>query len=85
MISSCHYQSVSRGPGYIKAVLALLPQLRLVPTGGISADNAGQYLKAGATALGAGGKLVDKAVVARGDWVAIKAEAERLVAAVKSV
>ena len=73
------------GPGYIKAVLAPLPQLRLVPTGGVSADNAAQYLKAGATALGVGGKLVDKAAVARGDWAAITAEAERLVAAVKSV
>lgn len=75
----------SLGPGYIKAVLAPLPQLRLVPTGGVSADNAAQYLKAGATALGVGGKLVDKAAVARGDWAAITAEAERLVAAVKSV
>lgn len=73
------------GPGYIKAVLAPLPQLRLVPTGGVSAENAVQYLKAGATALGVGGKLVDRAAVARGDWAAITAEAERLVAAVKSV
>jgi 2-dehydro-3-deoxyphosphogluconate aldolase/(4S)-4-hydroxy-2-oxoglutarate aldolase len=73
----------SMGPGYIKAVLAPLPQLRLVPTGGVSADNAAAYLKAGATALGVGGKLVDKTAVARGDWQAITAEAERLVAAVQ--
>jgi 2-dehydro-3-deoxyphosphogluconate aldolase/(4S)-4-hydroxy-2-oxoglutarate aldolase len=73
----------SMGPGYIKAVLAPLPQLRLVPTGGVSADNAAQYLKAGAMALGVGGKLVDKTAVAQGDWQAITAEAERLVAAVQ--
>jgi 2-dehydro-3-deoxyphosphogluconate aldolase/(4S)-4-hydroxy-2-oxoglutarate aldolase len=49
----------------------------------VSADNAAEYLKAGATALGVGGKLVDKTAVARGDWQAITAEAERLVAAVQ--
>lgn len=72
------------GPDYIKAVLAPLPQLRLVPTGGVSADNAAQYLKAGAVIVAVGGKLVDKKVVARGDWAAITAEAQRLVAAVRS-
>lgn len=70
------------GPAYLKAVLAPLPQLRLVPTGGVSAENAAEYLKAGATALGVGGKLVDKAAVARGDWNAITAEARRLVTAI---
>jgi 2-dehydro-3-deoxyphosphogluconate aldolase/(4S)-4-hydroxy-2-oxoglutarate aldolase len=73
------------GPGYLKAVLAPLPQLRLVPTGGVSADNAAEYLRAGATALGIGGKLVDKTAVARGDWPAITAEAQRLMSAVQSV
>ena len=72
------------GPGYLKAVLAPLPHLRLVPTGGVSADNATEYIKAGATALGVGGKLVDKAIVARGDWAAITAEAARLVEAVRT-
>jgi 2-dehydro-3-deoxyphosphogluconate aldolase/(4S)-4-hydroxy-2-oxoglutarate aldolase len=72
------------GPDYLKAVLAPLPQLRLVPTGGVSADNAADYIKAGATALGVGGKLVDKTIVARGDWAAITAEAGRLVEAVQS-
>lgn len=72
------------GPDYIKAVLAPLPQLRLVPTGGVSADNAAQFLKAGAVAVAVGGNLVDKKAVARGDWTAITAEAQRLVAAVRS-
>jgi 2-dehydro-3-deoxyphosphogluconate aldolase/(4S)-4-hydroxy-2-oxoglutarate aldolase len=72
------------GPGYIKAVLAPLPQVRLAPTGGVSADNAADYLRAGATAVGVGGKLVDKAAVARGDWAAITSEAQRLVNAVQA-
>jgi 2-dehydro-3-deoxyphosphogluconate aldolase/(4S)-4-hydroxy-2-oxoglutarate aldolase len=72
------------GPDYIKAVLAPLPQLRLVPTGGVNADNAAQYLKAGAAAVAVGGNLVKKEAVASGDWGAITAEAQRLVAAVRS-
>lgn len=72
------------GPGYIKAVLAPLPQLRLVPVGGVSADNAAQYLEAGAVAVAVGGNLVNKKAVASGDWGVITAEAQRLVAAVGS-
>jgi 2-dehydro-3-deoxyphosphogluconate aldolase/(4S)-4-hydroxy-2-oxoglutarate aldolase len=71
------------GADYIKAVLAPLPQLRLVPTGGVNANNAAAYLKAGAVIVAVGGNLVDKKVVARGDWDVIIAEAQRLVAAVK--
>ncbi len=71
------------GAEYIKAVLAPLPQLRLVPTGGVSADNAAQYLKAGAVVVAVGGSLVDKKAVPRGDWAAITAEAQRLVNAVR--
>jgi 2-dehydro-3-deoxyphosphogluconate aldolase/(4S)-4-hydroxy-2-oxoglutarate aldolase len=77
------FPASAMGPGYLKAVLAPLPQVRLVPTGGVSADNAAEYLKAGAAALGVGGKLVDKAAVARGDWAAITNEARRLVNAVR--
>jgi 2-dehydro-3-deoxyphosphogluconate aldolase/(4S)-4-hydroxy-2-oxoglutarate aldolase len=70
------------GPGYIRAVLAPLPQVRLAPTGGVSAANAADYIRAGAAALGVGGTLVDKGAVARGDFAALTAEARRLVAAV---
>ncbi len=73
------------GPAYIKAVLAPLPQIRLAPTGGISSDNAAKYLQAGATALGVGGRLVDKDAVARRDWGMLRSEAEKLMAAVQQV
>jgi 2-dehydro-3-deoxyphosphogluconate aldolase / (4S)-4-hydroxy-2-oxoglutarate aldolase len=72
------------GPAYIRAVLAPLPQLRLVPTGGVSADNAAQYLRAGAVAVAVGGNLVNKTAVESGDWERITAEAQKLVAAVRS-
>ncbi|MDP1714459.1 MAG: bifunctional 4-hydroxy-2-oxoglutarate aldolase/2-dehydro-3-deoxy-phosphogluconate aldolase [Anaerolineales bacterium] len=73
------------GPDYIKSVLAPLPQLRLVPTGGVSADNAAQYLKAGAVVVAVGGSMVDKKAVSRGDWSAITGEAQKLVSVVRSV
>jgi len=73
------------GPDYIKSILAPLPQLRLVPTGGVNADNAVQYLKVGAAAVAVGGSLVDKMAVASGDWTTITVEAQNLVSAMMSV
>lgn len=72
------------GPDYIKAVLAPLPHLRLVPTGGVSAENASQYLKAGAAAVAVGGNLVNKKAVASSDWSTITAEARKLMEVVRS-
>lgn len=51
------------GPDYIKALRGPLPQILLVPTGGVDLQNAGAFIKAGATALGVGGELVDKKAV----------------------
>ena len=48
------------GPDYIKALRGPLPQILYVPTGGVNLQNAGAFIKAGATALGVGGELVDK-------------------------
>lgn len=48
------------GPDYLKALRGPLPQVLLVPTGGVNLQNAGAFIKAGAAALGAGGELVDK-------------------------
>jgi len=51
------------GPEYLKALRGPLPQILLVPTGGVNLQNAGAFIKAGATALGVGGELVDKKVL----------------------
>lgn len=56
------------GPQYVRDVLAPLPHLRLVPTGGVNAQNAAAYLQAGASAVGIGGNLVSEQTVAAGDW-----------------
>src|SRR5690606_37819078 len=51
------------GMTYFKSVLAPMPHLRLVPTGGVTLDNAGDWLRAGAAAVGVGSALVDKRAV----------------------
>jgi 2-dehydro-3-deoxyphosphogluconate aldolase/(4S)-4-hydroxy-2-oxoglutarate aldolase len=69
------------GPRYIKDVLAPLPFLKLVPTGGVSAENARDYLTAGAVAVGIGGNLVSNRLVAEGAFDQITAAAKACVAA----
>lgn len=70
------------GIPYLKAVLAPMPQLRLMPTGGVTAGNAADWLRAGACALGVGSALVDKKALAAGDFAAIRAKAEAFVSSV---
>ena len=69
------------GPRYIKDVLAPLPFLKLVPTGGVSAENARDYIAAGAVAVGIGGNLVSHRLVAEGAYNQITAAARACVAA----
>ncbi|HEX5691862.1 MAG TPA: bifunctional 4-hydroxy-2-oxoglutarate aldolase/2-dehydro-3-deoxy-phosphogluconate aldolase [Roseiflexaceae bacterium] len=70
------------GPSYIKDILAPLPFLKLVPTGGISAENARAFLEAGATAVGIGGNLIAADAVDKADWGRIEAAARACAAAV---
>jgi 2-dehydro-3-deoxyphosphogluconate aldolase / (4S)-4-hydroxy-2-oxoglutarate aldolase len=70
------------GPSYIKSVKAPLPHVDLVPTGGVNADNVGDFLKAGATATAAGSSLVDAKTLKEKNWAAITAKAKAFVAAV---
>ncbi len=65
------FPSDALGPSFIKGVLAPMPFLRLVPTGGVTPENAGAWIRAGAAAVGLGSALVDPALVARGDWATI--------------
>jgi len=70
------------GPKFIKAVLAPMPFLKLVPTGGVSPENAREYLAAGAVAVGIGGNLVSNKLVAAGAFDQITTTAQACVAAV---
>jgi 2-dehydro-3-deoxyphosphogluconate aldolase/(4S)-4-hydroxy-2-oxoglutarate aldolase len=73
----------SGGPRYLKDVLAPLPFHKLVPTGGVSAENARDYLAAGAVALGIGGNLVSNEAVAAGAFEQITSVASACVAAAR--
>jgi 2-dehydro-3-deoxyphosphogluconate aldolase/(4S)-4-hydroxy-2-oxoglutarate aldolase len=65
------------GPAYLRALLAPLPQLRVIPTGGVSAANIADWCAAGAFALGVGGDLCAPAAIAARDDAAIAAAAGR--------
>ncbi len=70
------------GPKYLKAVGGPLPQVRLMPTGGVNLDTAADFLRAGACALGIGGSLVEPQAVAQGDFNRIESLARQYVAIV---
>jgi 2-dehydro-3-deoxyphosphogluconate aldolase/(4S)-4-hydroxy-2-oxoglutarate aldolase len=70
------------GPGHVRALRGPLPQIPLIPTGGVDVENVGDFLAAGATAVGAGSALVDGDAVARGDWDAVEARAREFADAV---
>jgi len=72
------------GSGYIKAVRGPLPQIPLVPTGGITADNAGDFIKAGAALVCAGGWLVDRSALAQGRYEVLTRKAKSLLEAVRT-
>jgi 2-dehydro-3-deoxyphosphogluconate aldolase / (4S)-4-hydroxy-2-oxoglutarate aldolase len=69
------------GPGYVKAVRAPLPEVPLVPTGGVGIDDIGAYLAAGAAAVGIGAPLLGDAGGPDGDLSALGDRARRAVAA----
>ena len=71
------------GPNYLKAVRGPLPQVRLMPTGGVDLDTAAAFLKAGACCLGVGGTLVEPRAVAAGDFARIRDLAAKYVALVR--
>src|SRR5256714_11662957 len=56
------------GPAFFRALRGPLPQVKLMPTGGVDLNTAADYLKAGAVCLGVGGQLVDPKAVAAGDF-----------------
>lgn len=72
------------GPGYIKDVRSPLPQVKLMPTGGVTLDNAGEWIKAGAVAVGVGTALLDAKAIAAGTYDVLRANAERIVASVRA-
>jgi 2-dehydro-3-deoxyphosphogluconate aldolase/(4S)-4-hydroxy-2-oxoglutarate aldolase len=76
------FPSDALGPAFIRGVLGPMPFLRLIPTGGVTPENVGDWLRAGAVAVGLGGALVDPKLVAAGDYDALTERAQRVASAV---
>jgi 2-dehydro-3-deoxyphosphogluconate aldolase/(4S)-4-hydroxy-2-oxoglutarate aldolase len=77
------FPATALGPAYFKDLRGPLPQVRLVPTGGVTIENAGEWIKAGAVAIGVGGALVDPKLVAAGNYAAITDRAKRFIERVR--
>ena len=73
------FPATALGPQYIKDVRAPMPQVKLMPTGGVSPDNAGEWIRAGAVAVAAGSSLLDAAAIESGRFDVITANARRIV------
>ncbi len=70
------------GAKYIKALKGPLPQIEMVPTGGVSLETVGDFFKAGACAVGVGGELADATLMKEGRFDAIADRARQFLAAV---
>ncbi len=66
------------GTGYFKDLAGPFPNLRLMPTGGVTIENAGEWIAAGAVAVGIGGELLDKKAIAEGHYEVLTEKARVL-------
>jgi 2-dehydro-3-deoxyphosphogluconate aldolase/(4S)-4-hydroxy-2-oxoglutarate aldolase len=71
------------GVGYIKAIRAPLPHLKIVPTGGVTVENIAEFFKAGCPAVGVGSSLITREILDGRDWNALTRRAAAFVAAAR--
>ena len=74
------FPATSLGPQFVRDMRGPLPHIRLMPTGGVTLENAREFLAAGAAAVGIGTALVDAKSVESGDWEDLESRARQLVA-----
>ena len=77
------FPATSLGPGFFRDLRGPLPQVKLMPTGGVSIENADEWIRAGAVAVGVGSALLDPRAIAAGDFKSITEKARRVVANVQ--
>jgi len=77
------FPATTLGPQYIKDVRAPLPQVKLMPTGGVSPENAGDWIRAGAVAVAAGSLVLDAKAIESGRFEVITENSRRIVANVR--
>jgi 2-dehydro-3-deoxyphosphogluconate aldolase / (4S)-4-hydroxy-2-oxoglutarate aldolase len=78
------FPATALGPTFLKDVRGPLPQVKLMPTGGVTLDNAGDWIRAGAVAVGVGTALLDTAAIAESNYSVLRANAARIVASVRA-
>ena len=78
------FPATALGPGYIKDVRAPLPQVKLMPTGGVTPENAGDWIRAGAVAVGVGSALLDQKAISSGSFGPIVEKARRIMENVRA-
>jgi 2-dehydro-3-deoxyphosphogluconate aldolase/(4S)-4-hydroxy-2-oxoglutarate aldolase len=78
------FPATALGPGYFKDVRGPLPHVKMMPTGGVSVENAGEWIRAGAVAVGVGSALLDAQAIASGAYAPIIENARRIVANVRA-
>lgn len=71
------------GPGLVKAILAPLPQVRIIPVGGVNLDTAADFIRNGAVALGVGSSLVNQKLLDAGDLDELTRRAAAFIARVQ--
>jgi len=71
------------GPRYFKDIHGPLPQIKLMPTGGVTVDNAEEFIRCGAVCLGVGSALLDKKMIKDQDWPGLTVRARQFTAAVE--
>ena len=79
------FPATSLGPQFFRDLRGPLPRVRLMPTGGVTLENAKDFLAAGACCVGIGTALVDKTLVEKGDWPALTARAAALVGSLRGL
>lgn len=77
------FPATALGPTFFKDIRGPLPHVKLMPTGGVTRANAGEWIRAGAVAIGVGTALVDKQAVAERRFDTIRENAAHFVAAVR--
>ncbi len=73
------FPATALGPQYLRDVRAPLPQVKLMPTGGVTLENAGDWIRAGAVAVGIGSALLDMKAIESGRFDVITENARRVV------
>ena len=71
------------GPDYLKSIRGPIPEVKIIPTGGIDEDNINDFLAAGAFAFGIGGGLVDKESVKNEDWEKEREKVRKIIKKIK--